>query len=80
MQRLWSLLARLNGHTWQDIATAPCNCTIELAVIDGDVTALDCPYCRHDGEWLDATTMTPATVTATHWRRWQPDIIPACCC
>jgi hypothetical protein len=44
------------------------------------VTALDCPYCRHDGKWLDATTMTPVTVTATHWRRWQPDIMPACCC
>jgi len=65
---------------WRDIATAPFDCAIELAVIDAGRRRLAFPCLRHGSAWLDAATMQPVEVSPTHWRYWQPDVLPMSCC
>ena len=81
MRWLTTLLSRLvNASEWRDIATAPFDREIELAVIDGEVGVLDCHCIRHGDGWLDAETLKPIQVTATHWRFRQPVLLPMSCC
>jgi hypothetical protein len=75
-----SWLCRLTLLGWRDIASAPFGCVIELAMIDGEHQPLGIPCIRHTEGWLDAVTMQPVTVSATHWRYWRPDVLPMCCC
>jgi len=58
-------------HPWEDIATAPYNRELELAVIEkGEVHSIVFPCRRVVDGWCDATTMTRLPVDPTHWRPW----------
>jgi hypothetical protein len=81
MKRLVSALFRLlDASRWREIETAPFDRELELAVIDGEVRPVSGFCLRHGDGWLDAETLRPIRVTATHWRfRWSV-ILPASCC
>ena len=81
MNWVTALLSRLvRAPEWRDIATAPFDRAIELAVIDGDIGVLGHPCLRHGDAWFDAETLRPVSVAATHWRYLQPAILPVSCC
>jgi hypothetical protein len=81
MNRLTAFLSRIvNAPEWRDIATAPADRAVELAVIDGEIDVLNDPFLRHGDVWLDAATLQPVSVAATHWRYRHPDIVPVGCC
>ena len=81
MNRLAAFLTRLlHALEWRKIATAPFDREIELAVIDGTVGVVDGPCLRHGDGWLDARTLMPVTVRATHWRYRRPAVLPMSCC
>jgi len=80
MAWLRSLLSRLAGTDWREIATAPFDRTIELAVIEGGVDVFAACCIRHGDIWLDAETLRPVAIAATHWRYRQPTIFPVSCC
>lgn len=81
MQRLAAFLARfLRSLEWREIATAPFDREIELAVIDDRVGVLHRSCVRHGDGWLDAQTFAPVTVRATHWRYRRPVMPPSSCC
>ena len=81
MKKLAAALFRLfDTSRWRDIETAPFDRELELAVIDGEIRAIGGFCLRHGEDWLDAETLKPVKVTATHWRfRW-PMIFPVSCC
>jgi hypothetical protein len=57
---------------WQQIATAPFDADIEIAVIDRDgAHALVFPCRRILGGWMKAETKERLEVHPTHWRRWE---------
>ena len=81
MNRLAALFTRfVSAPEWRDIAQAPFDREVELAVIGDDVGVLDGAWLRHGDDWFDAETLRPASVAATHWRYCRPSIVPACCC
>jgi hypothetical protein len=81
MKRVAALFSKLvKTSEWRDIETAPFDRELELAVIGADVGVLDGSCLRHGNGWLDAATLRPVLVTATHWRYRRPDILPMCCC
>lgn len=81
MKRLVAALFRLlDTSRWQKIETAPCGRVLQLATIDGEVHPLEGFCLRHGDTWLDAETLRPVKVTATHWRAQWPVIFPASCC
>jgi hypothetical protein len=60
---------------WNLIDTAPFDCDLELAVIDGEgAHALSFP-CRHiEGGWIDVENKKRVYyIRPTHWRDWSPD-------
>ena len=58
--------------TWEDIATAPFDRDLELAVIDADgAHALAFPSRRTHGGWINAKTGRLIDLSPTHWRDWQ---------
>jgi hypothetical protein len=65
---------------WRDIATAPFDRAIELAVIDGEIGVLSVPCLRHGDAWFDTETLQPVSVAATHWRYPRPPILALSCC
>jgi len=65
---------------WREIATAPFDRELELAVIDGQVGVLDVSYFRHGDGWLDAETLKPVDIAATHWRLRRWSCLPVSCC
>jgi hypothetical protein len=81
MNWLTALLSRLaTASEWRDISTAPFDRAIELAVIDGEISVLGSSCLRQADGWLNAETLKPVTVTATHWRFRQAPMIPPNCC
>ena len=81
MSWLSSLMSRFTSASeWREIETAPFDRELELAVIDGRVGVLDFCGIRHGDGWLDAETLKPADVAATHWRFRRPDFFPMSCC
>ncbi|MVT70434.1 hypothetical protein GPL21_35760 [Bradyrhizobium pachyrhizi] len=74
------MIRRLTLLGWRDIASAPFGCAIELAAIGDERHSLGFPCIRRTDGWLDATTMQPVIMSATHWRYWRPDVLPMCCC
>jgi hypothetical protein len=81
MAWLGSLLSRFaNAAEWREIATAPFDRALELAVINDGVRVLDSCCIRHGDGWLDAETLRPVAIAATHWRYRQPEFFPASCC
>jgi len=62
---------------WQPIATAPFDCDLQLAVLDGGGShALVFPCRRVLRGWLNAATRAPVTVRPTHWREWDEAASP----
>ena len=81
MNRLAAFLSRLLGASeWREIASAPFDRPLELAVIDGHVGLVEGARLRHGNGWLDAETLQPVAVTATHWRDPRPILLPMSCC
>ena len=80
MSWLNSLFSRLSGADWREIATAPFDRAVELAVIDGKIGVLPIFGLRHGDDWLDAETLRPIKVRATHWRFARAAILPVSCC
>ena len=80
MNRLIAILSRLLAPQWREIATAPFDREIELAVIDDHVGLIEGSRLRHGDGWLDAETLLPVTVTATHWRYRRSLLLPMSCC
>jgi hypothetical protein len=81
MIRIKVFLSRLLGaEEWREIASAPFDREIELAIIGKDVGVLDRPCLRHGDGWLDARTLRPLKVNATHWRYRPPAMLPMGCC
>jgi hypothetical protein len=81
MKKLAAVLSRLfEPSRWRDIESAPSDRELELAVIDGKVQSIGVFCLRHGDDWLDAETLRPVKVTATHWRFRLPLIFPASCC
>jgi len=76
-----SLLSRfMSASEWREIATAPFDRVLELAIIDGRVSMLDFCCIRHGNRWLDAETLRPVDIAATHWRFRRPVLFPVSCC
>ena len=81
MKKLAKALIRfLDTSRWRDIETAPFDRELELAIVDGEVRPVSGCCLRHGGDWLDAETLQPIQVTATHWRPRWPVIFPVSCC
>jgi len=81
MTRLMTFLTRLLCvPEWREIATAPFDREIELAVISDRVGLIEGGRLRHGNGWLDAATLQPVAVTATHWRYRRPALLPMSCC
>lgn len=81
MRRLLSaVLRRFSVLGWNDIASAPFDCPIELAVIDDRRHPLGSPCIRRADGWFDLGTMQTVEASPTHWRYWQPDVLPMSCC
>lgn len=58
---------------WREIATAPFEWDLELAVIDaGEVHALAFPCRRAGNGWTKASSDRLIDVRPTHWRLWEP--------
>lgn len=75
------LLSRIFGPSeWREIATAPFDRELELAVIGDHIGVLDIAYLRHGNGWLNAETLRPARVNATHWRYARAVAFPMSCC
>jgi len=56
---------------WQPISSAPFDCDLELAVIDGSGPHALVFACRRIlGGWMNAETKERLDVRPTHWRRW----------
>jgi len=80
MKRLASYLFRLLcAPEWREIATAPFDREIELAVIGDRIGVLEGGRLRHGNGWLDAETLQPVAVNATHWR-YRTVLLPMSCC
>jgi hypothetical protein len=81
MDRLTAFLFRfLRELEWREIATAPFDREIELAIIDDTIGLLHGSCVRHKDGWLDAQTLRPVTVRATHWRYRRPAVVLMSCC
>lgn len=60
------------SNDWQEVATAPFECDLELAVIDADgVHALAFPCRRARDGWLKSGSTQIVDVRPTHWRPWE---------
>lgn len=81
MKRVRAFLSRLLCNEWRDIATAPFDREIEVAIVAGDITNVPGGSClRHGDGWLDAETLRPVAMTATHWRYRRLVMLPMSCC
>jgi hypothetical protein len=71
--RLLLIMTRFLMAEWKPISTAPLDCELELAVIEGhaDVHALVFPCRRTFHGWINALTQHPVVVHPTHWRQWR---------
>ena len=57
---------------WKDVAHAPFDRDLELAVIDGDGPhTLVFPCRRVLRGWVRSDTREPVEVRPTHWREWK---------
>ena len=72
-------LCGISNAMWRNIALAPFDSEVELAVINDSVNALEFPCLRTEDGWLNAVTLKEITVAPTHWRSW-PAVTYFCCC
>lgn len=57
--------------SWQPINSAPFDCDLELAVVEGNDThalVFRCQRARYG--WINAVTGNRIDVDPTHWRKW----------
>jgi hypothetical protein len=80
MDWIIAFLSRLLGNEWREIASAPFDREIEVAIIDEEIGVLSSSCLRHGNGWLDAETLRPIELTATHWRYRWPVTLPVSCC
>ena len=80
MKWIFASLSRFLGNDWRELADAPCNRAIEVAVIDGDDRTIRGVRLRHGNDWLDAETLRPVETVATHWRYRVPLLPWGSCC
>jgi hypothetical protein len=58
-------------ENWQPITTAPFDCDLELAVVDGQGRYPVVFACRRIlGGWINAGTKERIDLHPTHWREW----------
>jgi hypothetical protein len=63
---------------WENIATAPFDRDLELAVMDrGEVHSLIFACRRILGGWINSETRQRIDVRPTHWREWGETAVPA---
>ena len=56
---------------WEDISTAPYECDLELAVVDGNRVHPLIFACRRTASgWTKASSRERVMVSPTHWRLW----------
>jgi hypothetical protein len=56
---------------WEGISTAPFDCDLELAVIDGNHVHPLIFACRRTASgWVKAASRERVMVSPTHWRPW----------
>jgi hypothetical protein len=80
MNRVIAFLSRLSCDNWREIASAPFDREIEVAILDEDISVRGGSCLRHGDGWLDAETLRPIELTATHWRYPRPAMLPMSCC
>lgn len=80
MNRLTAFLSRLLRNEWREIKSAPFDREIEVAIIDENISVFGGPCLRHGDGWLDAETLMPMAIAATHWRYRRPVMLPMSCC
>jgi hypothetical protein len=80
VNRLSTFLSRLLRNEWRDIASAPFDREIEVATVDKDINVPGRSCLRRGGSWLDAETLRPIEITATHWRYRRLVMLPVSCC
>ncbi|WP_298252899.1 hypothetical protein [Bradyrhizobium sp.] len=80
MDRVMAFLSRLLRNEWRDIASAPFDREIEVAFIDENISVCGGSCLRHGDGWLDAETLRPVEIAATHWRYRQPAMLAMSCC
>jgi hypothetical protein len=80
MNRLTAFLSSLLRNDWREIKSAPFDREIELAFIDGNISVSSGSCLRHGDGWLDAETLRPIEINATHWRYRQGVMLPMSCC
>ncbi len=80
MKRITAFLSRLLRNEWREIATAPFDREIEIAVLDGSINVTGASCLRHGDGWLDTETLRPVEITATHWRYRRALMLPVSCC
>jgi hypothetical protein len=60
--------------SWQPVTSAPFDCDLELAVVEGNDTHALVFRCRRvRNGWINAATGNRIDVDPTHWRKWQAD-------
>jgi hypothetical protein len=60
------------GTGWRPIATAPYDCDLELAVLEGTDAHVLIVRCRRVAHgWIDAATKRRVEIDPTHWREWR---------
>lgn len=56
---------------WHDVACAPMDCDLQLAVIDSEGAHTLVFACRRvTVGWIDAISKRHIDIRPTHWRRW----------
>lgn len=80
MNRLLTFLWRLLRNDWCEIESAPFDREIETAFIDERINVSRGSCLRHGDGWLDAETLRPVEITATHWRYRSVVMFPVSCC
>ncbi|WP_426408513.1 hypothetical protein [Bradyrhizobium ganzhouense] len=80
MNRISMFLSHLLRNDWREIACAPFDREIEVATIDANINVPGASCLRHGDGWLDAETLRPLEITATHWRYRRPLMLPMSCC
>jgi hypothetical protein len=62
----------MTDASWHPISTAPFDCDLELAVLEGnDTHALVFRCQRTPVGWINAATGQRINVDPTHWRNWR---------
>lgn len=80
MNRIIAFLSRLVRNEWREIASAPFDREIDIAIIGEDINVSGGSCLRHGDGWLDAETLKPVEMTATHWRYRRPIMPLMSCC